>query len=292
MAVLGQDPAVLLSFGLGVFTSLLGVATKYAMDYRLARRRLELDERAAITVALGNGPGLLRRASLRLRDRAHACFRDAEHIGGWLRPGQDSRQDGYFLRTFVQRMFVFFSLATVVQSAIDALPAQTLRARIDLQQLYTLIELAKCCLTHVGMLPGYPGYVVEREGYHLFIGALDDLADLGAAAYSSHDNTVPVTVFNEYYDSQQPTLMRVRSWLSVASTHDKKAAVVLARLACLESVLEAILKRPLAKPAPFVTDAALREALKRIALRHGIDYAFTEILPQRMDELLPEILRP
>ena len=39
----------LLSFGLGLGTALLGVAAKYVMDYRLARRRLEMDERAAIT---------------------------------------------------------------------------------------------------------------------------------------------------------------------------------------------------------------------------------------------------
>jgi hypothetical protein len=45
----------LLSFGLGLGTALLGVAAKYVMDYRLARRRLEMDERAAITSALGKG---------------------------------------------------------------------------------------------------------------------------------------------------------------------------------------------------------------------------------------------
>ena len=47
----------LLSFGLGLGTALLGVAAKYVMDYRLARRRLEMDERAAITSALGSVPG-------------------------------------------------------------------------------------------------------------------------------------------------------------------------------------------------------------------------------------------
>jgi hypothetical protein len=61
----------------GLFTALLGVAAQNAMDYRLGRRQMEPDERAAITAALGNGPGLLRRATVRLRDRAHGCFRDA-----------------------------------------------------------------------------------------------------------------------------------------------------------------------------------------------------------------------
>jgi hypothetical protein len=104
-------------------------------------------------------------------------------------------------------MFVFFSLGDVVQSAIDGLPAQTLRARADLRQLYALIEMAKCSLTHIGIVKDFPGYVEDAEGYYLFIAALDDLADLGVAAYSNHDNTVLVSVFNEYYDAQQPTLM-------------------------------------------------------------------------------------
>jgi hypothetical protein len=53
MTALGLDPTVFLSFGLGVFTALLGVAAKCAMDHRLAKRRLEMDERVAITKTMG-----------------------------------------------------------------------------------------------------------------------------------------------------------------------------------------------------------------------------------------------
>jgi hypothetical protein len=53
-------------------------------------------------------------------------------------------------------MFVFFAAAGIVQSAIDALPPQTLDARSDLRQLYARIELAKATLTHVGPTP--PGW--------------------------------------------------------------------------------------------------------------------------------------
>jgi hypothetical protein len=287
-----QDLAVVLSFGLGLFTALLGVAAKYAMDYRLGRRQLELDERAAITAALGNGPGLLRRAAVRLRDRAHGCFRDAEHIDRWLRAGHTPDQDDFFLRTFVQRVFVFFSAAGVVQSAIDALPAQTLAARSDLRQLYALIELAKASLTHLGLLHGYPGYVVDAEEHHLFIGALDDLADLGMADYSSHGSTIPAMTFSEHYDRGQPTLMRVRAWLSAAAAPGEKTAAVLARLACLEAVLDAILTPPATEPAHFAADAALRERLAAIPLPPGLDYSFPQTMPERLDQLLPSMLRP
>lgn len=292
MAALGRDPAVLLSFALGVFTALLGVAAKYFMDYRLGKQRLQMEERAAITLALGNGPGLLRRGTVRLQDRVHACFRDAEHVGRWLRASPTPRTDGYFLRSFVQRMFVFFSMAGVVQSAIDALPAQTLRARADLRRLYALIELSKCTLTHVGLVLDYPGYVVEREGYHLFIGALDDLTDLGVAAYLSHDSTIPVTAFNEHYDGEQPTLMRVRSWLSAAGMPDEKGAVIRARLACLRAVLQAILTLVQTEPGRFAADVSLTKDLGDIPLPRGVDYAFAQTLPRRLDELLPGLQRP
>ncbi len=287
-----QDLAVLLSFGLGLFTALLGVAAKYAMDYRLGRRQMELDERAAITAALGNGPGLLRRATLRLRDRAHGCFRDTEHIGKWLSTGPAPGQDSYFLRTFVQRMFMFFSAAGVVQSAIDALPSETLAARSDLRQLYTLIELAKASVAHNGLLYDYPGFVVDAEDHHLFIGALDDLADLGMAAYSTHGGTIPAMAFNEYYDSGQPTLMRLRAWLSAAAYPGARAAAVLARIACLEAVLDAILAPRPAGPTSFASDAALHQRLETISLPPGPSYSFTPAMPQRLDRLIPGLLRP
>jgi hypothetical protein len=287
-----QDLAVLLSFGLGLFTALLGVAAKYAMDYRLGRRQLELDERAAITAALGNGPGLLRRAAVRLRDRAYGCFRDAEHIGKWLSAGPAPDQDNYFLRTFVQRMFMFFSAAGVVQSAIDALPGETLAARNDLRQLYALIELAKASVTNVGLLCDYPGFVVDAEDHHLFIGALDDLADLGMAAYSTHGGTIPAMAFSEFYDGGQPTLIRLRAWLSAAACPGGRAAAVLARLACLEAALNAILAPPAAAPACFASDTALHERLTAISLPpNGLDYSFTSAMPERLDQLLPGILR-
>jgi hypothetical protein len=214
------------------------------------------------------------------------------HIGRWLRAGPAPDQDEYFLRTFVQRMFVFFAAAGVVQSAVDALPAQTLAARSDLRQLYALIELAKASLTHLGLLRGYPGYVIGAEGHHLFIAALDDLADLGMAAYSSHGSTIPAMAFSEYYDSGQPTLIRVRAWMSAAAAPGEKTAAVLARLACLEAVLDAILTPPVAEPAHFASDTALHERLAAISLPPGLDYSFTQTMPERLDQLLARVLRP
>jgi hypothetical protein len=41
----GVSIGVVISFAAGILTTLIGVAAKYFLDYRLARRRLELDEK-------------------------------------------------------------------------------------------------------------------------------------------------------------------------------------------------------------------------------------------------------
>ena len=124
-------------------------------------------------------------------------------------PGHVPERHRYFLRTFVQRTFVFFSAAGVV--AVRPLlrsRCQTLTASRRTSPADALIELAKASLTHVALVNHYPGYVVQAERYHLFIGALHDLADLGMAVYSDHGSTIPSSVFTDYYAEQQPTLMR------------------------------------------------------------------------------------
>jgi hypothetical protein len=167
-----------------------------------------------------------------------------------------------------------------------------LAARNDLRQLYALIELAKASVTHVRLLGDYPGFVVDAEEHHLFIVALDDLADLGMAAYSTHGGTIPAMTFSEHYDGGQPTLMRLRAWLAAAACPGERASAVLARLACLEAVLDAILGPPLAWPASFVSDTALHERLASISLPPELVYSFTPAMPERLDQLLPGIVRP
>jgi hypothetical protein len=80
--------------------------------------------------------------------------------------------------------------------------------------------------------------------------------------------------------------------LSAASCPGERAAAILARLACLEAVLDAILALPSAEPDYFASDAALQQRLAAISLPPGLDYSFTETMPERLDQLLPRVLRP
>lgn len=275
MASEGVTLAALLSFGLGVFTALLGIVTKYAMDYRLAARRLELEERATVSAVFGNSLGQLRRAAQRLHDRVEACFRDEQYLADWLRPADTPADDGYFLRSFTHRLYTFLAWSTVVQGAIDSLPEQDVRKRQDLRTLYTRIEVGKGVLSHVALLPDYPGYEVAREGYHLFIGTLDDLSDLGLAVYNENQRTVPRAAFDERYDSRYRALMQLRGWLGLAGGHDPRAAVILTRLACLQTVLRRILGNE-PHDLRYSADQQLAELLDRVRTRHSVDYQLAQ----------------
>jgi hypothetical protein len=136
------DAPTLLGFAAGIAGTVAAFGAKYAFDFRLAKRRLELDERAALATALGGSPGQLRRSAIRMKDRVDAFFRDEQFLSSWLAAANEPVRDGYFLRSSVQRLFAFLSWAALMQQAMDALPAKTLRARRDLQHLYGLLDLS------------------------------------------------------------------------------------------------------------------------------------------------------
>jgi hypothetical protein len=279
--------ATFLSFGLGVFTALLGVAAKYVMDYRVAARRLELDERAAISAVFGNSLGQLRRAAQRLHDRIEACFRDQQHLAAWLAPAGSPADDGYFLRSFVQRLFTFLAWAAVVQGAVDSLPDHDLQGRTDLRRLYTRLEVCKEVLSHVALLPDYPGYEVAYEGYHLFIGTLDDVSDLGLAVYNENHRTVPRAAFDQRYNERYRALGQVRWWLAAAGNTEPYSAVVLARLACLQTVLRRILDKDQDR-AEYGKDKLLAERLLGVRARLSVGYPLELAAPASLDRLTVE----
>jgi hypothetical protein len=239
------DAATLLGVAVGVTGTVVGFAAKYAFDFRLAKRRLELDERGAVASTLGGRPGQLNRSSLRMKDRVDGFFGDSALLSSsWLAPAPTPPDDGYFLRSSVQRLFAFVSWASLLQQAIDALPFETVLARRDLQRQYALIDLAFRVLSSIGMFTDYPNYVKDRDGYHLFTGSLDELADLGVAAYNAHSQTIPTSVFLEAYQGpkREQALLKVRGWLGTIATDNERAPVILARFACLGAILEDLIR--------------------------------------------------
>ena len=269
-----------LAFLTGIVGTASAFGAKYALDYRLERRRLELEERGAIATTLGNGPGQLVRASLRLKDRVDGLHRDRDALPSWLEPGQNPAQDGYFLRSSVQRVFLFVSWASVLQQAIDALPPETVRARADLQRQYALVDLAFRALTSISMFPGFPGYQTDRDGYHLFTGTLDELSDLGVAAYNENSKTIPTRAFASAHETAEDrSLVRLRNWLSDMRRSEPRALIVLARMTCVGAIADE-LHLP-GQVVSFTGRTDLGDRLQR--LESDLDFPLAEQLPRWLD---------
>jgi hypothetical protein len=278
----GVDAPTLLAFVAGVGGTVAAFGAKYAFDFRLAKRRLELDERAAVATAMAGRPGQMRRSTIRLKDRIDALFRDAAQLPSWLAPAPSSRQDGYFLRSSVQRVFLFLSWSTLLQHALDSLPTETLRARRDLQHQYALMDLSVSVLTNISMFPSLPDYPTDRAELNLFTGTVDELADLGVAIYNQHGQVIPAAEFASAYSIPEPSLMVLREWISSMSGHDLRSAVIKARFAGLGAVLQEI-----AEPVDrsFSDDPVLGHRL--VALAPAADgYDFATVVPAWLDAQL------
>ena len=229
----------ILSFGAGVAATLIGVVSKYFMDYRFERRRLQLQERTAVSDVMGNSLGQLRQSVRRLHDRIDSVFRDSRAVtDGWLDAKPNPADDGYFLKSFVLRLFAFLSWATIVQWAIDALPPETVRERPDLRTLYDGLDHAKNCLTNSLIIDESESYT-DRQVTLLFVDVLDDVADLGLRAYRRNDKTIPRSEFDTEYLMDREPLRHLRSWLALTGK-GSQPAMILARLACLRECLDFI----------------------------------------------------
>jgi hypothetical protein len=231
---------LVLSFGAGIVATLIGVGSKYFMDYRSDRRRLQLQERAAVSDVMGNSLGQLRQSIIRLHDRLDSLFRDKRPLEmRWLEHKARPEEDGYFLTSIVHRLFAFLSWAAIVQWSIDALPPETVKERPDLQTLYGRLDDAKYCLTN-SLILHESELRTDKAETVFFVDVLDDLSDLGLRTYQRNDKTIPNSEFKEEYRRDRYPLRELRSWLALRFVKEWQAAIILARLACLREFLDLI----------------------------------------------------
>lgn len=234
----------MLGFVAGITTTLIGVGAKYLFDYRLDLRRLELQERAAVSDVMGNSLGQLQKSIVRLEDRIDSVFRDRRAVNEWLVASQYPKDDGYFLSSFAHRLFMFVAWSAIVQWAIDALPRETVRERADLRAIYEHLEQAKSCIS-TGLIIHESELKTDREGSVLFVGVIDEMADLGFRIHQANNKTIPKAAFDEEYIAARYPLTSVRRWLTLPDAiklgpNNLGPAIILARLACLREVLDLI----------------------------------------------------
>jgi hypothetical protein len=274
---------LVLSFAAGIAATLIGVGSKYFMDYRFDRRRLQLQERTAVSDVMGNSLGQLRQSVRRLNDRLDSVFRDYRAVDVWLVKGTSPDRDGYFLQSFVHRLFAFLSWAAIVQWSIDALPPETVRERPDLRALYRRLEDAKYCLTNRLILDESESHT-DRQDTVLFVDLLDDLADFGLRAYQRNDKTIPRTEVDEEYRMDRAPLSLLRSWLVLPGKHSQPA-IILARLACLRECL-GLIQIGIAADKPKIDRERLTTALQYAERSAETQMNLSTTVPGKLEKFL------
>lgn len=268
----GVDAQTVIAFAAGTVSAMVAFSAKYLFDYRLAKRQLEIDERSSLATTLGARPGQLRRVATRLLSRIESLERDAKHLNTWLIPAERSKDDGYYLMSCVQRVFLHVTYAALLQQAMDSLPHETMRARRDLQHQYVLLDLVTEAMTSIGMLEDFPDYPLDRASFQLFTGTLDEVVDLGVGIYNSSSQVVPSSEFVAAYHAGERCLLQIRDWLSSMRHADSRGTIVTARMFAVGAVIRCYLD---SDSPTFTDDAELARrlaALSDVAAAQGYDF--------------------
>jgi hypothetical protein len=278
------DASALLAFVVGIAGTASAFGAKYLFDYRLAKKRLELEERSSLATALGARPGQMRRAATRLHSRVESFERDAEHLASWLAPANRSEDDAYYLRSSVQRVFMYATSSALMQQAMDTLPHETMRVRRDLQDRYVLLDVASGAMTSIGMVEDFPGYPKDRAAYQLFTGTLDEVVDLGVGIHNRNSQVVPTAEFLAAYQAGERCLLQLRDWLSAMHRQDARGTIVTARMFAVGAILSRYLD---SSSRSFIHDSELTRRLAQLSDRPAAQgYDFVGNVPRWLDEQL------
>ena len=224
----------------GIILTLLGLAGKYFLDYKVQARRLKLDEkrygsederarwrlraeaRHEVYTVLGSTQSSFVRAAMELHDRLSNFFEDPDNTRPWLKDSTRRywlkrvpapQKDGYYLKEFMRRLFNFYAWGRIAQDAINSLPVELVQEREDLQRLYTFVNLANSLMTYTWLFRGVAYYEDTSENLHLFTGTLARITEMGVNLWQLNNGAVPRDDFDEAYNSGAGPLMSLRDML-------------------------------------------------------------------------------
>lgn len=224
---------------------------KHDWDEEVTKRKLQIEERNDVYSVIGSTQASFVRSSSELYERLGNFFSNRDYTSSWMRPGNQPEQDGYYLTEYMRRLFNFIAWGRIAQDSINSLPVEVAKERLDLQRLYTFVNLANAILTYTWLFKGFDEYPDSSEGPHLFTGSLGQLGELGLHICKDNDQSLPRDEFDRVYRSSEGSLQSLREVLTKAyveaeanSAHSNMiAAVVIARLAVLRAVLAAYLSK-------------------------------------------------
>lgn len=290
-AILDTDVTVaLISFLAGSFAALLGVLSKYFLDYRLERQKLERQERQDIAAAIGTSQANLVRAARELYRWLSSLFDHPPDSREWLQPGSIPGNDAYSLREFVRLLFNFIAWGRITQDAINSLPSLVVKERSDLQQAFVFVDLVFDLLAYGGLFRQVEAYQAKSQTMRLFMGDIETVAEAGLQLWQADEQTITRAAVDELYRSADSPLLALREFVLVLHGEPTLAAsFILARLAAVRAVSAGFLlgySWTIDVPHQNLILVQLQKHLTYAAKISGADLPFGEHGPRNLSLLL------
>lgn len=280
----------LISFLAGAFVALVGVISKYLFDYRLERRKLELEERQGIASVLGSSQASFVRATRELFRWISNFFDHPDTARQNLAPGSTPEGDAYSLRDFARRLFDFIAWGRIAQDAINSLPTDVVKERPDLQQTFVFVDMALDIFAYPGLFHGFTTHKAEIERSRLFMGHIDLIAEAGNRLWRDDERNISRAAFDDLYGVSDSPLTALRDFLLLFHT-DQTATInfMMARLATLRAILAGFLLS-----YSWILDIPeqrelINELHAHLSLASGtsdIRPLFTDAVPQNLGQLM------
>ena len=294
----GADPSgldtdvtvALISFLAGSFVALLGVLSKYLLDYRLERRKLELQERQDIAAVIGPSQSNLIRATRDLFRWLSSFFDHPDSSRHWLVTAPDPARDAPSLREWVRLLFNFIAWGRITQDAINALPAAVAKERADLQQTYVFVDLVIDLLAYGGLFKGIDLYEPDSQTMRLFFEHIEALAEAGIRVRQANQGRITRTAVDELYQSPESALLPLREFVLVLNGESAPAAgFIMARLAAVRAGAAGFLRGypwTIQLPDPRESLAELKTHLAHASRISGANLPFGERSPRNLSLLI------
>lgn len=233
----------LIGFTAGSVASLLGILSKYLLDYRIERRKLELNERQGISAVLGTSQSNLLRVTRDLFRWLSSFFDNPEQARQWLQPGPTPETDSDSLQEFCYLLFQFMTWGRITQDAINSLPTAVMNERTDLQRAYVFVDLALDFLAYRGLFEKVKSYDSEKN-MRVSMKQIKMITEAGIRIWKDENQNIPRIAFNKLYFSVESPLSALREFLIVVhGNQDISARFIMARLAALRAVSAGFLRQ-------------------------------------------------
>ncbi len=288
---MSQDVLIaLISFFAGSFVSLIGVLSKYFFDYRIARRKLELEERQGISAVLGTSQANFIRATRELFRWISSFFDNPDAFRQWMLPGSTPDGDSYTLHEFARRIFDFIAWGRIAQDAINSLPTDVVKERSDLQQTFGFVDLAFDPLAYGSVFIGISAHETEIEKSRLHMGHIELIADAGRRLWKDGEQNISRSAFDDLYHLSESPLTALRDFLMLL--HTDQTTIVnfsMGRLATLRAVLAGFLLSyswTIGVPEPRKLVNEFQDHLHRASGTSQISPSFTDVVPHNLKWLM------